>query len=509
MAVDSSGAWLLLAVCTLVCSAAVGVLSQGATSATGPTPPPPGEPPLPPPQLGGPDYATYSRVGYETFIWGQPLVAFFREQATTGIVNGYSHQSAIAHAGTTDIPFPNVDTLYGAAFLDLAGGPQVLSMPDFGQGRYYSAAFFEAYGRAISINGSLANGCGPTTFLIIGPDWNGTSSPAFAGSSIQSPTNDVFLITRVRVANATDLASASQLSSKIYLSSLTTYLENTSSSSANSSAAPAPDQPSSSLSEALQRLVLIGRGLVNDPPPDTAGNNRVVHDMAMIGISQTAGFDPYNVTGEQARALNVSQVAADTSIQGWMVGTTINDSYSSVNHWAITQVLYNQDRFLQRAAVSARGGLGGLPPSECVYFLCYESQDGQIMEGSSQYILPLDPPAVRGFWSVTLYNLSSQSLPLGISKSSVGDSSPGLEADSDGTVTILIQPGSPGAALEANWLPSVPGMLVALILRAYGPMPSVLNGSYVPAAVLPTAPQSVPTLANFTLDPLMMCGIQT
>ncbi|CAI5487269.1 unnamed protein product [Closterium sp. Naga37s-1] len=114
----------------------------------------------------------YFTVGQEAFVWGSPLVTFFRQQATRAALNAFSFANITAVVGTTsefnsllnyslmptpplssappshhlfrphtshhaDVALPNVDTVYGGAFLYLRDQPMVLRTPYMGEGRYY------------------------------------------------------------------------------------------------------------------------------------------------------------------------------------------------------------------------------------------------------------------------------------------------------------------------------------------------------------------------------------
>ena len=64
-----------------------------------------------------------------------------------------------------------------------------------------------------------------------------------------------------------------------------------------------------------------------------------------------------------------------------------------------------------------------------------------------------------------------------IDRYSIGDRTPGLVYGDDGSVTIFMQHGSPGADKESNWLPAPEGNFRPVI-RAYQPGPAILDGSY-------------------------------
>ncbi|CAI5464054.1 unnamed protein product [Closterium sp. Yama58-4] len=268
----------------------------------------------------------YFTVGQEAFVWGSPLVTFFRQQATRAALNAFSFANTTAVVGTTNVALPNVDTVYGGAFLYLRDQPMVLKTPYMGQGRYYSVGFFQTYYSDFSVNGSRANGPGPNTFTVVGPDWAGELPADLAPTVIRSPTNDALLLMRVVVSEnvSNDLATAPSslhllptpiLCSAIFpllspspffpqsptndalllmrvvvsenvSNDLATVLDLYSQVSLQSLSEalggpavpplPNPPLPSSNLSEALQRMTLIGEGLQRDPPVNNSANNRVV-----------------------------------------------------------------------------------------------------------------------------------------------------------------------------------------------------------------------------------------
>jgi hypothetical protein len=73
-----------------------------------------------------------------------------------------------------------------------------------------------------------------------------------------------------------------------------------------------------------------------------------------------------------------------------------------------------------------------------------------------------------------------------IDRYSIGDRTPGVVYESDGSLIIIIshdEPGEPTA--RANWLPSPPGDFRP-VLRMYEPQPAVPDGTYVTAPITRT-----------------------
>jgi hypothetical protein len=65
----------------------------------------------------------------------------------------------------------------------------------------------------------------------------------------------------------------------------------------------------------------------------------------------------------------------------------------------------------------------------------------------------------------------------GCDRSSIGDRTPGLRHNADGSVTIELQADPPDGDIGANWLPTPPGDFRP-ILRIYEPGDSVLDATY-------------------------------
>lgn len=70
-------------------------------------------------------------------------------------------------------------------------------------------------------------------------------------------------------------------------------------------------------------------------------------------------------------------------------------------------------------------------------------------------------------------------VPNPIDRYALGDRDP-LQFAPDGSLTIHVQPTSPSADKESNWLPSPAVGTFSLTLRLYMPKPQVLDGTWLP-----------------------------
>ena len=130
-------------------------------------------------------------------------------------------------------------------------------------------------------------------------------------------------------------------------------------------------------------------------------------------------------------------------------------------------------------AAAARAGLFGNHGYEANYDLVFTDADGTQLNGAHAYELRLaQPPPVKAFWSLTMYNVPDFVLVTNpIDRYSIGDRTPGLDYAEDGSLTIYMQAESPGPGNESNWLPTPPGGFRP-VMRMYWPDQPVLDGSY-------------------------------
>jgi hypothetical protein len=143
-------------------------------------------------------------------------------------------------------------------------------------------------------------------------------------------------------------------------------------------------------------------------------------------------------------------------------------------------------KYKQRA-LGALGGIYGNTAEEAVYPSYQRDSLGQVLDTSKfNYTLTFEPgqlPPVKAFWSVTMYDGKTRLLVENPLNRYLINSImlPELKNGVDGSITLYLQPKSPGGDLDSNWLPA-PGGPMALVMRLYMPRPEVLNGSW-------TAPQ--------------------
>jgi hypothetical protein len=428
------------------------------------------------------------------YIYGFPLV-FNLEQVeryvTTGVganaaapFNSFSHARTLAGPEDTFVTINN-DTLYSMAQLDLGVGPVMLHVPDTA-GRYYVLQFVDAWTNNFAYVGHRATGTGPGDFLLAPPGWSG-EAPRGA-TVIHVPTRVASIVGRWACAGPGDFAEVHALQDATTL----TPLDPT----AQAAGLPVPDPAVPQDLLFYEKLRLWSRAF-----PPAPRDQALQASFAPLGLTAD-GASPY-VSADADLAQSLRDGYAD-GVQNLEKALTSGSS-PEVNGWKLTfhAFDYNLDyfevgaldddrfkisdprlRIIERAA-AAKGGLWGNHPYEAAYIMVYVDDHGEQLTGTRTYTLHLNPtPPVGAFWSLTMYDIPNFYLVANpIDRYSIGDRTPGLVYEPDGSLVITISASQPDdATAVANWLPAPPGDFRP-VLRMYEPAPEVLDRSYVVPAI--------------------------
>jgi hypothetical protein len=171
-----------------------------------------------------------------------------------------------------------------------------------------------------------------------------------------------------------------------------------------------------------------------------------------------------------------------TDVNGWAVGSAFGN-----------RAFYDGDFVLRAAAALA--GIYGNDAVEAMYPLARHDEQGGPLDGSKyDYTLTFSAgqfPPVNAFWSVTMYDGTTQLLiDNPIDRYLVNSPMlPGLRKNADGSLTLYVQHAAPAGDKRANWLPAPDGPIY-LVMRLYWPKdtpPSILppgQGTWGPPPVL-------------------------
>ena len=426
-----------------------------------------------------------SALAADVYIYGFPLIfdlqeagGFTREgmgSLDPAPFNSFSHASKLAGPEDRFVSINN-DTIYSIAQVDVSGGPLLLRVPDTA-GRYYVLQFVDAWTNNFAYVGRRATGTGAGSFLLTPPAWQ--SDVPSGTRVIEFPTNVGTIVGRWACDGPADLDAVRSLQGGLTL---------------EPSGTPAPPEGLPAPAAVPAELAFFEQmrtWMRAFPPsgPDRAYQQR----FAPLGLLDPAS--PYaDCPPGLARALTAGADAARQKIEATLKA---GGPSPVVNGWKLTFHMfdYNVDHlgpgtiddpawkiadrdasYLARAR-GARGGRWGNHGYEAAYPMTYDDADGDQLDGRNRYTIRFeqDPP-VDAFWSITMYDLPDFYLvanPIG--RYSIGDRTPGLRRDADGSLTIVIQHEQP--ADTSNWLPA-PAAPFRPIMRLYQPQATVLDGTY-------------------------------
>ena len=356
---------------------------------------------------------------------------------------------------------PNVDTIYGFAWLDLSKGPVAVDVPDGGD-RYYSIQFIDAYETILGYAGNSATSRGPGTYVITEPGAHGALPEA--AKQIVSPTSLVLALTRTLVKSPSDLTAAQQLQASFTISELHVHP------AAVRRAVVATDAvnvfPTVKLAGDGAAFFAELDGLVRRFPP--RGQEALAFaPLRPLGLGR--GFAAH--TRLPPAALQQALDAALARVHAEHVGD-LNDGW---------HVNYHIRSFIadpvERASLN-QVGPGAHIAAECLYFVARNDSAGARLDGANSYTITFPKgglPPSKSFWGLILYGANTLLVENALHRYSINDRTENLIYYNDGALRIVIQHKQPAA--KVNWLPAPLGDFF-LVLRTYEPDESLLSGAY-------------------------------
>ncbi len=394
------------------------------------------------------------------WLFSLPLIEMANARTRTASpVNRLAHRRTLNSWRDRAITAPNNDTLYSASWLDVTKGPLTITIPAMGK-RYISVHMLNMYTDTDAVLSQRTIGENGATFTIVGPGQSATSK-----STIQMTTPHGWMIVRVLVDGEPDMAAAHAVQDKIILS--------------GPKIAPSRAYADRN-AKAADYFAAVADLMASDPPRAA--------DRPFLGWTKSLGAEGLKTLlpeqwievekgVAQARALVTSYAAKAAYIEGW--------SYPNARLG-----LFGQEYALR--AIVALIGIGALVPQEAMYMNA-ASPDGTgeyTGDGVYRLSLPKDPP-VDAFWSLTMYEIDDQKQKFltqnPINRYSIGDRTPGIKRNTDGSLDLWISRTDPGGDRTSNWLPAPATGPYSMTLRAYLPGEALRDGHYRLPAVTKVA----------------------
>lgn len=463
-----------------------------------PTPPAAAEPALP--ADGELTDAQFQEVAEEAFIYGFPMVMnygvmheYFLDRNSGQFkcpLNEIYNTARVYTPADTAVVTPNSDTPYSFICADLRVDPLVLTVPKIEEKRYFSVQLVDLYTFNIGYIGSRATGNQGGSYLIAGPSWQGETPPGI-DKAFRCDTEFVTAIIRTQLFNAADLENVKQIQSGYHAQTLSQFLGQAALPQAAVVDWPPIDDESAKknpfgyLAFLLQFCPTTG---------GAAAETELRARFARIGLEANKPFSADRLTDGQKQALEAGMKSGMEKIVER--AESIGDA---VNGWKISSAFgdrqfFNGDWLLRAAA--AKAGIYGNDAVEATYPMARLDATGAPLDGSQhKYEMTFAAgqlPPVRAFWSVTMYDGTTQLLIENPLHRYLINSPmlPDMQTNEDGSLTIYIQKDSPGKDKESNWLPAPDGPIY-MVMRLYWPQetpPSILppgKGSWKPPAIEP------------------------
>lgn len=405
-------------------------------------------------------------------IYGLPAVyeyAQLYEQAVdaasqtyTGF-NTFLHQRDLSTPEFTAFKTPNVDTLYSNAWLDLTGGPLLITVPPI-EDRYYTLHFVDLYGNASNLSSRTVGG-GGGTFHVAPSTWEGEVPAGTIPFRVATPY--AWILMRILVRDAgQDTALVRRLQDAVELMPTSPPKQ-----------VPFVAVTFDEVQDRADRFFAAMDWVIrhNGHPVQEQAH---VHRFRSLGLGGAEPFDPATVGPDAMASIDagfaegMSIIASSRGQVGWKTATG----------WRTGTAGEMGFNYLHRA-IQNFVGTGGNVAAEKKFFVTFEDGGGRGLDGAeARYTLTFETlPPVNGHWSLTAYPQSTGLLYGNeIDRWAIASTTEGLVTGDDGSVTLLIQHERPEQI--ANWLP-VPAAPFYLDIRMWDPRPEARDGSWIPPLI--------------------------
>ena len=443
-----------------------------------------------------PDIREAKAIAEEGFIYGLPIVMNYAVMNEYSVnknsgqykapFNQIKNEARVFTYKDTAIITPNSDTPYSFAWLDLRAEPIVLSVPAVEKPRYYAVMLEDGNTFVYGYIGSRATGNDAGDYMVVGPDWNGTTPPGIK-KVFQSTTQFSLAGYRTQLFNPADMDNVKNIQASYKVQTLSAYLKQ-----------PAPPaSPAVAFPEIDKEMVKTNFFEYLDFSlqfaPAGPEEKEIRTKLARIGVGPGKTFDFKDLPLTHKLEIGLGMKDGEAKVDKYL-----SDEQKIINGWKISSLFGDRAFFhgdwLLRAA-GAKGGIYGNIAEEATYPFTKTLVNGEALDGSKyNYTLTFAAgqfPPVNAFWSVTMYDGKTQLLVENAINRYLINSPmlPGLKKNADGSVTLYIQNKTPGADKEANWLPAPNGEMY-LVMRLYWPKaepPSILppgSGTWQPPGVV-------------------------
>lgn len=424
--------------------------------------------------------AAIQKVGSDAYIYGYAPVYMQRNVARFP-ANMLVNVQYLATEQTRTVVKPNSDTLYSIVVLDVGSEPVIIHAPSTGS-RYFSFELLDGHTNVFGYIGTRATGNTGGDYALVGPNWNASTTPLgkTVKGIIRSQTPRVWVVGRTLVDGEADLSAALAVQNQITVQrnskvGTSEYLPNFNLTTPNNAlGTPAVMVPNAAYFKEF--------GTVMAAQPPVSADSKLITALAKYGVGP--GLDPNKtqsiaVMAELVKGAKAGQAKIDAGMEA-----TRKASEKKNNGWVLFDRVGDFGTDYLTRAIIAQIGVGANKPEESIYPGTEYDYSGKRLTGASNRVYKIhfnagQLPPVDGFWSISMYAEDQYFIANPINRFQIGDRTPNLVHNSDGSMDIWVSKAQPSAARGGvkNWLPA-PAANFTLVMRAYIPRPSILNGTW-------------------------------
>lgn len=375
----------------------------------------------------------------------------------------------------TPSPFGrDLDLASSSAWLDLADGPVVVTLPAL-HGRQAVITAHDALGGSLASLGSRVTGGMGRDIAIVGPDWRGELACGL--SAVRSPTQGAWITSAIWAHGAADREVTRALEDHLFITPLFGAATAPAAAASGGAVLARPVLDDFSRMSAVAFFDRLAGVLARDPSA-RAGLEQLDR-VGRLGVVPGRPFDGLDLAPQQLQALR----------QGYAAGLDLVRSAPRAGAgWRRTSIGRHDPEGAEDRAARLWTTLGAPPAEDVTSWTTASDADGRPLDGSRRYRLCFEdsgPPPAEAFWTADLLDPAGEVLANDHGRSVVSDR--GFSRWSgDGAISLPIQRRRP-ARDAMNWLAAPKGRF-GVRLQIHWPRGSVLDGRWSPPGLQDLGP---------------------
>ena len=369
----------------------------------------------------------------------------------------------------------NDDTLYASSFLDLTAEPVILTIPT--TTATYSILVLDPYGNIFQTGLQPQT---PGVYALTGPGFSGTLPEGV--TPIAMPLNFLTVIFRADKFSSTgenQIDEATAFRASLKMQTLNEYLNDPSGGATRIfpeiafvvSFKATADKLIAQAPIAFLRQLQKAVAAPSTPPFSPFEQELSNRFDSLFGNGDTQRSE-FSAGAKTAHDLILDRYLTHTGPTNWI-------HFTNIGNWG--------SHVIERSSITEFIQFGnGI--STAAYYHAFSNGAGRPLDGSNLrgYVLTFPAgqlPEAKRFWSLTAYTPEAIELVHNpADKYLVASYTPGLQHNSDGSLSIYIATLHPAGVPIANWLP-IPHRPFNIMLRVYGPEGDVADNTYVPPSI--------------------------